>query len=146
MDPLLRDGFDLVILDVKMPGLDGTDVIKMIRTLCTGHVCGMFYSSSDSTELRRLADAHGAQGYLTKTATMTELEFRVRALLGEARTPRKAQSLTRCMFHARHSLVMGKTSGRRQSGRPWLRRRRSPRPGAPNSLRFAANDVLGSPP
>jgi two-component system copper resistance phosphate regulon response regulator CusR len=85
----LRDGFDLVILDVKMPGLDGTEVIKMIRTLRTGHVCVMFYSSSDSTELRRLADAHGAQGYLTKTATTTELEFRVRALLGEARAPRK---------------------------------------------------------
>ena len=88
MDLLLRDGFDLVILDVKMPGLDGTEVIKMIRTR-TGHVCVMFYSSSDSTELRRLADAHGAQGYLTKTATMGELEFRVRALLGESRAPRK---------------------------------------------------------
>jgi DNA-binding response OmpR family regulator len=90
MDPLLRDGFDLVILDVKMPGLDGTEVIKMIRTLRTGHLSVLFYSSSDTTELRRLADAHGAQGYLTKTATMAELEFRVRALLGESsRAPRR---------------------------------------------------------
>ncbi|HKO93805.1 MAG TPA: response regulator, partial [Polyangiaceae bacterium] len=88
MDLLLRDSFDLVILDVKMPGLNGTDVIKMIRTLRTGLVSVMFYSSSDSTELRQLAEAHGAQGYLTKTATMGELEFRIRALLGGARSSR----------------------------------------------------------
>lgn len=90
MDSLLRARFDLVILDVKMPGLNGTDVIKMIRSTSTAHVKVMFYSSSDTHELRRLADQHQAQGFLTKTASTQELEFRVRELLGEPRSSRKA--------------------------------------------------------
>jgi DNA-binding response OmpR family regulator len=85
MDSLLRDGFDLVILDVKMPGLTGPDVIKLIRSSSTGHVKVMFYSSSDTHELRRLAEQNGAQAYLTKTASTDELEFRVREVLGESR-------------------------------------------------------------
>jgi len=85
MDCLLRGGFELVILDVKMPGLTGPDVIKLIRSSSTGHIKVMFYSSSDTNELRRLAEQHGAQGYLTKTASAGELEFRVRELLGEPR-------------------------------------------------------------
>ena len=89
MDSLLRGKFDLVILDVKMPGLTGTDVIKLIRDTSTAHVKVMFYSSSDTSELRRLAEQHHAQGYLTKTASTQELEFRVRELLGEPRSARK---------------------------------------------------------
>lgn len=81
MDLLLRDEFGLVILDVNMPGLAGPDVMKMIRTLRTGQVKVMFYSSADSHELRRLSEQHEADGYLTKTATMPELELRIRDLL-----------------------------------------------------------------
>lgn len=90
MDSLLRAKFDLVILDVKMPRLTGTDVIKLIRNTSTAHVKVMFYSSSDTHELRRLAEQHHAQGFLTKTASTSELEFRVRELLGEPRSTRKA--------------------------------------------------------
>jgi DNA-binding response OmpR family regulator len=82
MDSLLRGGFDLVILDVKMPGLSGPDVIKLIRSSSTGQVKVLFYSSSDTHELRRLAELNGAQGYLTKTASTEELDFRVRQVLG----------------------------------------------------------------
>lgn len=90
MDTLLRSKFDLVILDVKMPGLTGTDVIKLIRNTSTAHVKVMFYSSSDSHELRRLAEEHQAQGFLTKTASTEELEIRVRELLGEPRSARRS--------------------------------------------------------
>jgi DNA-binding response OmpR family regulator len=90
MDSLLRGGFDLVILDVKMPGLTGTDVIQLIRRSSNGDVKVMFYSSSDTQELRKLAEQHGAQGFLTKTATTGELEFRVRELLGAPRSSGKA--------------------------------------------------------
>jgi two-component system, OmpR family, response regulator len=90
MDSLLRGRFDLVILDVKMPGLTGTDVIKLIRSSSNAHVKVMFYSSSDTHELRRLAEQHHAQGFLTKTASTQELEFRVRELLAEPRSSRKS--------------------------------------------------------
>ncbi|HWO13353.1 MAG TPA: response regulator [Polyangiaceae bacterium] len=88
MNALLRAKFDLVILDVKMPGMTGPDVIKLIRGSNTGDVKVMFYSSSDALELRRLADQHGAQGYITKMASTDELEIRVREVLGEPRSRR----------------------------------------------------------
>ena len=95
MDSLLRGGFDLVILDVKMPGLTGTDVIQLIRRSSNGNIKVMFYSSSDTHELRKLAEQHGAQGFLTKAASAGELEFRVRELVGAPRSSKNAQRLPR---------------------------------------------------
>jgi len=89
MDQLLHGRFSLVMLDVKMPDIDGPAVIQMIRTLGTGDTKVMFYSSSDNHELRRLAEEHGAQGYLNKNATTDELEFRLRQLLGAPAAERK---------------------------------------------------------
>jgi DNA-binding response OmpR family regulator len=90
MEKLVRGGFDLVILDLKMPDLDGTTVIQMIRTLGSGQIKVMFYSSADNQELRRLAEQHGAQGYLNKNASTGELELRIRQLLGDIRPERKS--------------------------------------------------------
>jgi DNA-binding response OmpR family regulator len=82
MDLLLHDDFDLVILDVNMPGLSGPEVMKMIRMVRPGgRIKVMFYSSTDPTELRRLSELHGADGYLSKSATAQEFEFRIRDLL-----------------------------------------------------------------
>lgn len=92
MDLLLRDEFALVILDVNMPGLAGPDVMKMIRSLRAGQVKVMFYSSADSHELRRLSEEHDADGYLTKTATLPELELRIRDLLQRSPGSSKASA------------------------------------------------------
>jgi DNA-binding response OmpR family regulator len=85
MDLLLRDEFDLVILDLNMPGLGGTEVMKLIRMARPEGVKVMFYSSSDPSELRRLTELHGADSYLSKSATTQEFEFRVRDLLRSSR-------------------------------------------------------------
>ena len=61
----------------------------------TGDIKVMFYSSSDTQELRKLAEQHGAQGFLTKTASTGELEFRVRELLGGPRSSKASQRLPR---------------------------------------------------
>jgi DNA-binding response OmpR family regulator len=95
MDLVLHGGFTLVMLDVRMPDLDGPAVIRMIRTLGTAQLKVMFYSSSDNAELRRLAEEHGAEGYLNKQATTEELEFRLRQLLGAPRAERKAADAPR---------------------------------------------------
>jgi DNA-binding response OmpR family regulator len=81
MDLLLHKDYDLVILDVNMPGLSGPDVMKMIRSMRSGAVKVIFYSSADVNDLRRLSELHGADGYLSKGATPQEFEFRVRDLL-----------------------------------------------------------------
>ena len=81
MELLLRDEFHLVILDLNMPGLGGADVMKMIRMARPGDIKVMFYSSADLMELRRQTELHGADSYLSKSATSQEFEFRIRELL-----------------------------------------------------------------
>ena len=82
LELLMRGAFDLLILDVRMPGLDGPELMKMIRSLRDKELKVMFYSSSDNQELRRLCEEHGVDAYLNKSATTAEFELRVRDLLG----------------------------------------------------------------
>lgn len=83
IDLLLRDGYSLVLLDVNMPGLSGTDVLQTIRTLSSRNIKIVLFSSHDHQELRLLAEEHGADGYLSKTASSTEIELKVLSLLGQ---------------------------------------------------------------
>lgn len=91
MDLLLHERFDLVVLDLNMPGLGGAEVMKMIRTVRSGKIKVMFYSSADTPELRRISELSGADGYLSKGASTQELEFRVRDLLRDV-APRSRSS------------------------------------------------------
>lgn len=67
-----QDHFDMVLLDLKMPGMDGIDVIKMISRispdtrviLLTGH--GSMETAIDALRL-------GAHDYILKPATTSEI-------------------------------------------------------------------------
>jgi DNA-binding response OmpR family regulator len=82
MYELLNGRFDAVIVDVQMPGISGPEVAQMIRSSTSRGVKILFYSSLESVQLRRLAEAHGADGYLPKAATGKELEIRLREVVG----------------------------------------------------------------
>jgi DNA-binding response OmpR family regulator len=75
---------DLVVLDILMPRLDGTEVLRRIRTLDDG-VPVMFLTSKDEEFDKVLGLELGADDYLTKPFSLRELEARVRALLRRAR-------------------------------------------------------------
>ncbi len=77
MERLLRNPFDLVLLDVNMPGLRGPEVAGMIRAARGSQLKVVFYSSTDSVELRALANKHQADGYISKSATGNELDLRL---------------------------------------------------------------------
>lgn len=62
---------DLVLLDWKMPGISGADVLRAIREDPATRGLPVFVlSSSDSPEDLRVATALGASGYLPKPADM----------------------------------------------------------------------------
>ena len=66
---------DLVLLDINMPGMDGFDVLKNIRTnaaFCTIPVC-MLSTSADENDKAR-AKALGATSYMTKPADIKQFE------------------------------------------------------------------------
>lgn len=72
--------FDLVVLDVMLPGRNGIEVLSAIRNL--GHkVPVLLLTARDSIEDRVLGLDAGADDYLVKPFAFPELLARVRALL-----------------------------------------------------------------
>lgn len=70
---------DLVILDIKMPEMDGTDVCRLLRQQsCTPII---FLSSKDEEIDRIVGLELGGDDYITKPFSPRELVARVRAVL-----------------------------------------------------------------
>jgi two-component system OmpR family response regulator len=77
---------DLVILDILMPGLDGIEVCRSLRAVCSVPI--VFLSSKDEEIDRIVGLEVGGDDYVTKPFSPRELVARVRAVLRRsARTP-----------------------------------------------------------
>jgi two-component system response regulator MprA len=70
---------DLVILDLKLPGMDGIEVCQRLRKLENFPV--LILTARDSTEDRVTGLDAGADDYLVKPVELEELLARIRALL-----------------------------------------------------------------
>jgi DNA-binding response OmpR family regulator len=70
---------DLVIMDLGLPDIDGTDLLKMIRAVSDVPVVVITARGNDDVVVRTL-DA-GADDYLVKPFSVEQLEARVRAVL-----------------------------------------------------------------
>lgn len=70
---------DLVVLDLGLPDVDGTELLKMIRSVSHVPVIVITARGADETVVATL-DA-GADDYLVKPFSMPQLEARVRAVL-----------------------------------------------------------------
>ena len=80
---LARTGqFDLIILDVMMPEVDGLEACMRIREFSNVPVIMLTAKSEDSDKL--MGFECGADDYLTKPFNILELKARVRALLRRA--------------------------------------------------------------
>jgi two-component system, OmpR family, response regulator MprA len=82
---------DLVILDLGLPGLDGVEVCRRLRT--DGDVPILILTARTETEDRVEGLDSGADDYLVKPFDRQELLARIRALL-RRRPPRGSASLT----------------------------------------------------
>ena len=83
----LTGAYDLVILDVMLPGRDGWQVLETIRQ--AGSVPVLFLTARDRVEDRVKGLELGADDYLVKPFSFSELLARVRSLLrrGPQREP-----------------------------------------------------------
>jgi two-component system OmpR family response regulator len=71
--------YDLVILDIMLPGMDGLDICKAIRAMAS--YVPVLMLTAKSTELDRVLGLElGADDYLTKPFSVMELVARVKAL------------------------------------------------------------------
>lgn len=83
--------FDVLVLDLMMPGMDGLEVCKTLRA--KGRNTPILMLTAKSTELDRVLGLElGADDYLTKPFSMAELLARVKALLRRAQLLQTAQA------------------------------------------------------
>ena len=81
--------FDLIILDVMMPEVDGLEACMRIREFSNVPVIMLTAKSEDSDKL--MGFECGADDYLTKPFNILELKARVRALLRRAAGVQRSQ-------------------------------------------------------
>jgi two-component system response regulator QseB len=77
---LLSEGFDLAILDLGLPKLDGLTVLKRLRESGSA-LPVLILTARDATEDRISGLDAGADDYLIKPFDLSELKARLRALL-----------------------------------------------------------------
>jgi DNA-binding response OmpR family regulator len=71
--------YDLIVLDIKLPGMDGLEVCRRMRA--NGRYTPILMLTSKSSELDRVLGLEmGADDYLTKPFSVQELKARVKAI------------------------------------------------------------------
>lgn len=90
LDQLARESFDIVVLDVAMPELDGLSTCRELRK--TSDVPVIFLTARDTEIDRILGLEIGGDDYLTKPFSPRELASRVRAILRRSR-PRDEETV-----------------------------------------------------
>lgn len=78
-----RGGFDLLVLDLMLPGLDGLSICRTLRS-GPGYVPILMLTARSAEPDRVAGLEQGADDYLTKPFAIRELVARVKALLRRA--------------------------------------------------------------
>ncbi len=100
---------ELVVLDIKMPGMDGWNVLERIREVSDVPVIIMSALDRENDAVRGLRN--GADDYIVKPARTAELVARVESLLRRTRTQSEDATepysdATLSLDHARHEVVL----------------------------------------
>jgi two-component system response regulator NreC len=84
---------DLVVLDMSLPGLDGIEVARQIRSCSPGSTI-LFLTGNHDLEIARQALYAGARGYVHKFDVVAELAAAAKAVLsGQRFASRRFRSL-----------------------------------------------------
>lgn len=78
----LNNSFDLVLLDIMMPKLDGIEVMKLVREKSSVPI--LIMSAKDSDVDKAVGLGLGADDYIAKPFSMVELSARVKAAIRRA--------------------------------------------------------------
>lgn len=84
----LGEPFDLIVLDLMLPGVDGRDICRTVRA--RGQTPILMLTARGREMDKVLGLELGADDYLSKPFGMLELIARVKALLRRSRLPREA--------------------------------------------------------
>ncbi|WP_028776677.1 response regulator transcription factor [Shimazuella kribbensis] len=76
---LRKEAFELILLDLMLPGMDGIELLKQIRT--DSFVPVLILSAKDSELDKALGLGFGADDYIAKPFSLLELSARIKAML-----------------------------------------------------------------
>jgi two-component system chemotaxis response regulator CheY len=85
LEKVMQTPFDLYVVDINMPKLDGYGFLKEMRRQDIDQAPAIMVSTEAETDDRQRAYRAGANLYLIKPVKPAELLIHVRLLLGEAR-------------------------------------------------------------
>ncbi len=97
--------YHIVLLDWKMPGIDGVDTAKSIRREIPKEIPILVLTSYDWPEIEEAAREAGVNAFLSKPFFLTSFRQKVDAVLGhEENTPPK-ETVEQSILHGMHILV-----------------------------------------
>ncbi|NQV31678.1 MAG: response regulator transcription factor, partial [Phycisphaeraceae bacterium] len=76
---------DLILLDLRLPGMDGLESLPLFRSLLPDVKIIILTQSDNETDVLR-AISQGANGYLLKTATVTQITEGIRTVMAGGAT------------------------------------------------------------
>ena len=82
-DEMYKHTFDLIISDIMMPGIDGFEFVKTVRTL-NRDIPILFMSARDDFAAKQRGFSVGIDDYMIKPIDLAELLLRIGALLRRA--------------------------------------------------------------
>ncbi len=80
LDLALSQPFDLIILDIMLPGIDGLEVCNQLRQKADRHIPVLMLTARDTLQDKIDGFSQGADDYLTKPFELAELAVRCIAL------------------------------------------------------------------
>ena len=85
MHLLGENDYDLIVLDLMLPGQDGLTLCRRIRTELHSRVPIVMLTAKDEIDTKVSAFDIGADDYVVKPAALREIEARIKALIRRAR-------------------------------------------------------------
>ena len=107
-DALYANMFDLIVSDIMMPGIDGFEFAKNVRTL-NQDIPILFMTARDDIASKQRGFRIGVDDYMVKTIDLDELFLRIGALLRRAKiaTSRKLEAGSFVMDADEHTAYLG---------------------------------------
>ena len=121
LEKVRSDEFDLIILDLMLPGIDGLEVCSTIRAESSRRIPIIMLTARDTLPDKLEGFDAGADDYLTKPFALEELGARIHAVAirsqGNANTPANSVKIgeleltpeTRSVIRARKEIKLNKT-------------------------------------
>jgi DNA-binding response OmpR family regulator len=90
----VSNSYDVIVLDLMLPGIDGLELCRKLRTEAKKSTPVLMLTARDTLEDKLIGLDAGADDYLVKPFEIRELEARVRALIRRDRRQVSAEVLT----------------------------------------------------